>query len=339
MNPERPSWASTVGGFLVASGVLFVLVYVVGIGEVLSELATVDPALLLGLAGIAVAWMFAWSCSLHLVLTTLGTDTTVRRSFLVFSTVLFANNVAPFSVLGAEPFAALLVSRGTGSSYERSFATVTSVDVLNFLPAPAFAVFGLVYFAVTATLGTAIEVVILSLLAIFVLLVLGGSVGWRYRRQLAAGLLGRIVVVERRLAHRVPWVPLPEARTIEERIAAVLEGLERVAASRRTLAFGVAASTVGWTLLSTALWLALYAVGYAVPIESPLFVVPLVTVTDLVPFPGGVGSVDAALVLLLVATTGVPAAAATAAVIVYRSASLLFPILVGAAVLLLGSTS
>lgn len=339
MKRERPSSSAIVLGFLVAIGVLAVLVYVVGINEVLTALSAANRVAVVTVFGLAFVWMFAWSYSLYLVLGTLEYETSVLRSFLVYTNMLFANNVAPFSVLGAEPIAALFVSRATRTSYERSFAAVASVDVLNFLPAPAFALFGLLYFAITATLGKAIEIVVVSLLVIFLLLVFGGYVGWRYREQLAEQLFRSIVIVERWFAARLPKVRFPPPELIERRIRTGLESIDRVAADRRTLLRSVSASTIGWMILSMMLWVSLWAVGYRVPIEAPLFIVPLVTVTDLVPLPGGVGSVDTALVVLLVATTGVPAASVTAAVLVYRAASFLLPIVVGGVAVALVQTS
>ncbi|MFB6170477.1 MAG: flippase-like domain-containing protein [Haloarculaceae archaeon] len=316
-------------GFLVAMVVLAILVYVVGLSEVLTALSAANRFAVVAVFGLSLLWMFAWSYSLHLVLGTLDSDTSVSRSFLVYTNVLFANGVAPFSVLGAEPLAALFVSRATRTSYERGFAAVASVDVLNFLPAPAFAMFGLLYFVVTTTLGKAIEIVILSLLVIFFLLVFGGYVGWRYRERLATKLFRYVVIFEQWLASRLPRVRLPPPELLERQIRTGLESLDRVAADRRTLLLSLTASTFGWMLLSATLWVALWAVGSPVPVEAPLFIVPLVTVTDLVPLPGGVGSVDTALVVLLVATAGVPAASATAAVLVHRAASFLLPIVVG----------
>jgi hypothetical protein len=237
--------------------------------------------------------------------------------------------VVPLSVLGAEPIAALLVARGTDSSYERSFAAVASADLLNFLPAPAFAAFGLLYVVVTTTLGGALAVLLVSLLALSVLLLAGGYVGWRYREALAARLLRGVAAVERRLADRLPLVRVPPPDVVARRVEEGLATLERIAADRRTLVLGLGTSTLGWLLFSTVLWLALLAVGYGVPVEVPLFIVPLVSVTDLFPLPGGAGAVDATLVLLVVGVTGVPAPAATAGVLVHRAATFLFAIVVG----------
>lgn len=326
---EHPGWRSAVVGFLLAAVVLAVLLAVVGVEQVGRTLAGADPVAVLAVALLAVGWMVAWSHSLRLVLATLDVDTTARRAFQLYAATLLANNVAPFSVFGAEPLAALFVSRGTRSTYERSFAAVVSTDVVNFLPAPAFALCGVLSVGATATLGRTVDVVVGSLFAVLLVLVAGGVLGWRYRDRLARQAVGFTGVVDAWLVRLAPGVRVPDASVLAARVESGLDALERVAADRRALADGLAAATVGWLALSLMCWTALLAVGVRVPVAAPLFVVPLATVTDLVPLPGGVGSVDAALVLLLVATAGVPAAGATAAVIVYRAGSFLLPILVG----------
>lgn len=124
---------------------------------------------------------------------------------------------------------------------------------------------------------------------------------------------------------------VPSPSSLEARIDAFVGGLERVAADRRVLTLGLTSSALGWLLQAAVLWFSLYSVGVRVPAPVAVFVVTLVTVTDLVPLPGGVGSVDAALVVLLVAVTGASATTATAATLVFRSATLAFPVVLGGA--------
>jgi hypothetical protein len=52
------------------------------------------------------------------------------------------------------------------------------------------------------------------------------------------------------------------------------------------LKHGIAYSTGSWLLLSSALWLTLYAVGYAVPPEVVLFLVPLSAIMNVLPLSG-----------------------------------------------------
>ncbi|MFB6131458.1 MAG: YbhN family protein [Salinigranum sp.] len=325
------SFRAVLIGFGVAIGVLLVLLYVVGIDRVLAALAAADPTAVLAAVAVALLWIVAWSLSLYLVFGILDIAVPFSRAVLVYTNVLFANNVAPFSVVGAEPVAALFVSRATDTSYETSFAAVMSVDLLNFLPAPALAVLGGIYVAVTSVLGKRIEIVIASLVGLSVVFVIVGYLGWKYRYRLERTAVAVTVSVERRIESVLPGVRLPAPESIGDRVGEVVTTLDLIAANRRVLSVGLVASTAGWVLQATVLWLSLFAVGHRVPIEIPLFVAPLVTVTDLVPLPGGVGSVETALILLLVAVAGVSPTTATAAALVHRGATFLMPLLLGGA--------
>ena len=331
MDHRRPSRRKVALGLGVSIAILAGLLYVVGPIAVANALATADPRVLALLFVVAVAWMAAWSRPLHLVVRLLGVPITARRSFLVYAAVMLVNNVAPLSVVGAQPFAALLVSRYTGEPYERGFAAAASVDVLNYLPAPFLAVSGLLYFAVTASLGRTLRVVSLALAVVFVLAVLAGMAAWRNRRWIADAAPRFVARIDRRIGQYLPGFLRSDAAAAERRVDGAVDALEVVVGDRSTLLAGVGASAVGWLLFASMLWLALYAVGVSVPFVVPLFVVPLATVMDVVPTPGGVGSEDATLVLLLVLTTGMPAATATAGVVLHRIASVLLPVAVGGA--------
>ncbi|MFB6077933.1 MAG: YbhN family protein [Halarchaeum sp.] len=321
----------TLVGFVAAIAALVALVSVVGVSGTLAEITTVRPLVLLALLACTLGWLAAWSYTLHRVLSSLGTGRawSYRRSLLLYAATTAVNNVAPFSVAGAEPVSAFLVSRHTRSSYERGFAVIASVDLLNFVPAPAFAVLGSLYLFGGAATGGALPVGIVSLLAALAILSAVAILAWRYRYRVVTALLAVVDTVRRR-ARR----DRPARASTSERVDVLLDTFERVAADRRAIGLGLAASTLGWALSSATLWFALYAVGYEVPVAVALLVVPLAMVADLVPTPGGIGSVDAALVLLVVTTAAVPATAATAAVFFHRASTYLLPTLLGGLALL-----
>ncbi len=79
-----------------------------------------------------------------------------------------------------------------------------------------------------------------------------------------------------------------------------VSNLERIARTPRLLAVGVFFSAVGWLFLAPSLWLSLYSLGYAIPVEAPLFIVPLAMTASMTPLPGGSGGIDAAYIILLV---------------------------------------
>lgn len=326
-------------GLVVAAVLLGFLLGFAGLGDVVAALRSVGPSEVLPVFALALGWIVAWSLTLALVLGSLEVTVSPTRGFALYLNVLFANSVAPFSVGGGEPIAALLVSRSSRVPYETALLAVFSTSLLNYLPAPLFAVAGLSAQLVTTSVGGSRGTTVLSLVALLLAFGAAGAVAWRYRRWFTDRAVTVLLGVQQGVRYVFPGVR-PRSRTeLRSRIAAFERGAERVAADRRTLALGLVTSGVGWVLQGATLQASLAAVGLPIPATVALAVVTVVAVTDVVPLPGGIGSFDAVLVGVVVSVTDAPVAVATAGALVFRSAVLLFPVGLGglAVVILQGS--
>jgi hypothetical protein len=91
----------------------------------------------------------------------------------------------------------------------------------------------------------------------------------------------------------------------------------------------VVLATAGQAAVAATLWVALATLGHRVPVGVVLLVVPLAKLGGLAPTPGGMGSSEAVLVMLLVATTGVGAVDASVAALLYRTTAFWLPAAVG----------
>jgi uncharacterized protein (TIRG00374 family) len=138
--------------------------------------------------------------------------------------------------------------------------------------------------------------------------------------------------VLRTLGRAVPRRSPPSREAIEHRIDGFFTSIDRVAGSRRTLSIALGLSALGWLAKCLSLWVALYSLGYTVPVAVVLFVVPMGAVAGMTPLPGGLGGVDFVLGALLLSTTGLPQAVVGAAVLVDRGATYVFPTVVGGGV-------
>lgn len=322
----------TVVGFVVGVGILLVLLAVVGVGDVLTAVSTLDPSLLVALLCVAVLWMATWSGSLYLTSRTFGVNITPLDSFLVYVHMMFLDNVVPFSSISADPFAALAVATATDSEYETSLATVITVDFLNFVPAPVFGIVGLVYLFVGGSVDETMRPLTLSLVALLVGLSIAGYLGWRYRYRIGA-VGAKIVATTSRAGNFFPHVsPLSES-DVDRRLEDMITHLETMASDRRTLLAVLALAASGWGLLAATLWLSLYAVGHEIPVSLALFLVPLVTVLELLPLPGGMGGYESAFVALLVALGGISPPPATAGILVHRGTTYWLPVVLGGSVI------
>ena len=320
---------ATAAGFLAAVVVLLVLLWLVGFNEVIAALSMARPSVLVLVVLVALAWLFAWSLALRTVLGVLGIPISAGRAFLVFASATFANNTTPFGQAGGEPFSALLIARATDSEYETGLAAIASVDALNFVPSIVLALVGMGYYATAFTLGRRIELAALTILVLALLIPLGVSVAWRRREDVKAAVVHVATPAIGRLTRVLPRVSPPEPAAIDRRIDGFFGAIERVARSRRGLLAALGFSALGWALLSASLWLSLYALGHAVSPAVVLFIVPVGSIAGVTPLPGGLGGVEAALVLLIVPTTGVGLATASAAAVIHRGATYWLPVLLG----------
>ena len=225
----------------------------------------------------------------------------------------------------------MFVSRATDAEYETGLSVVVSVDTINLLPSIGFAVVGFAYFTVRATLNPRLKLAVVLFLAVTLVVAILAVVAWQSRETLAVSFVGGLSRFAAFISRRTPLdVEVPE-RELERRVTLFLSNLERIARTPRRLAVGLFFSAVGWFFLAGSLWLALYSLGYAIPVEAPLFIVPLAMTASVTPLPGGFGGIDAVYILLLVSLTNVPLPVITAALLVFRAGTYLLPVIAGGA--------
>ncbi len=324
---------TTLAGFLVALVALSVVVWFIGIDDVLGALARADVGVLVGIVGVAVCWLSSWGLALWTVLGALGTPVSAPRAILVFSAAVFSNNITPFGQAGGEPISALLISTVADSEYENGLAAIASVDALHFVPSVGFAIVGFVLIVASAAqLTRNVLVAALAVVVLVALIVTAATVGWRYRDRVKATTARLLTPLLGAATRLVPNRTPPERSTVVARIDGFFAAVSRVANDRRTIVQAMGFSALGWLSLSTSLWLSLYALGHATPFAAVLFVVPVGSIAGATPLPGGLGGLEAAFIALLVPTAGVSASVATAAVLIHRGATYWLPTLFGGGV-------
>lgn len=329
---------SALAGFLAAAVAVAALALFVGVDRLAAAFATVPASTLVLLAGIAGAWLLAWGATLYLVLRALGRAVPLRRAVLLYTSVNFANSVAPFAHLGAEPLAALFLSRGADVEYETSLAAVAGVDALNLLPSSGFVVVGVCYFALTTALDPGLGLAATLGVALVATVPVVGYLAYRRRRSIAARFGAAVVAVATPVCRLLPGVDPPTEAGVRAGVEGFFAGLARLSGDRRRVAAGLALSAVGWALLAASLWVSVAAVARPIPISVPLFVVPLSLLAVVIPLPGGAGGVEAAIALLLVSLAGLSPVDAAAGAFLHRGATWALPVLVGGAVTALAGT-
>lgn len=323
---------ATAAGFAAAFAVLAVLVAVVGVGDLASALRQAQLLVLPAVLVAAIIWVTSWGVALGVVCRALGVAVSIPQVVVVYVGALFANNVTPLGQAGGEPITAFLVSSVGDTEYETGLAAIASADTVNFVPSTVFAVVGFAYLSVAVTLGPRLRLAAGMIAAAAVVVPVVAAVLWWHRRRVEAAVARVTVPVARAVGANVPRVRVPTKAGIEARIGGFFQSLEVVARDRRTLAAAVGLSALGWFAQMLSLWLSLYALGVTAPLAAVFVAVPVGAFAGVTVLPGGLGGVEAVLVVLLVPTVGISAATALAAVLVHRTATYWLPMLLGGAV-------
>lgn len=332
---ETDRLKTTLVGFAGAIAVLALLLYLVGVGDLLQYLGQADTTTVGLVIVVTVGWLFAWGLALRTVLGVLGESVSPFQTFLVFAGATFNNNVTPFGQAGGEPVTALLISEVTDTEYGTGLAAIASVDTLNFVPSISLALVGVAYFAGTTTLGDRLETAA-AVVVVLAVVVAGGLVlAWRNHERLESGVVSLFARVAAWAGGRIPRVSDPGREAIKRRVGHFFEAIERVATNPRGLALALGFSGLGWFLQMIGLWLAFQAIGVPVSLPVVMFVVPIGAIAGMTPLPGGAGGIEAVLVFLLVAAPlpAVTQSVALAAVVIFRGAVFWVPIAIGGVVM------
>jgi len=322
---NRRAFLIGIAGAIAAFAILF---FLVGVRDVLDSLLSATPSLVVATFALALGWLAAWSLMLRTVLSSLDIELPIGKSFLVYAGAVFANNVTPFGQAGGEPIAALLISKTADARYETSLVGIATVDVINVVPSISLILVGVGYYATTAAIGQRLETAVGSAIVLIAGIVIVMGLVWRYHRTLVDRLPAIVAPRIARLGFdRFDSETLEE--DIADRLGRFFENIERVATDRWRLAAIIGLSLCGWLFQTAALTVAFDAIGYDVSAYVLLFVIPLANLAGAAPLPGGLGSIEAAFVALLVPTTGIPGSAITAAVLIFRGAIYWMPVLIG----------
>ena len=328
---QRRDAAATVAGLGAGGAVLLALVVVAGGDAVVGALGRAAPALAAAVAATILGWLCLWGVGFRAVATATGADVGLVDAVLVTAGAAFADHVTPFGQAGGEPATALLLSDVAGTPVERALAAVTSFDALNVPPSLTLAAVGVGYYAAVAALDATLRAVAAGLAVVAIAAPPLVALAWRRRESIERALV-RAATPPARLAGRLlPRVDPPDRSAVVARVGGFRGAVESVAADRRRLAIALACSAAGWLSQVVGLWLALRAVGVAVPLYVPLFVVPLGTIGSALPTPGGLGGIEPVQVGLLTAATTATAASLTAAVLLFSVGGFLLTTSVGAA--------
>ncbi|WP_436926589.1 lysylphosphatidylglycerol synthase transmembrane domain-containing protein [Halosimplex amylolyticum] len=312
-----------VGGFL----------WFVGPASVFREFSRADPVPL-GAGFLAVVGAFyCWSEALRRLLVSVGQDVRGPRYRAAFMSGEFLKQIVPMGHSGGPVFVSYAVSRETDAPYEEALAAATVVEFVNIGASVILAACGLgVLFATgRATDGPVFAALVIGL-AIAVAFLLSVAVLVHSHRALLERLVLRLAAAGRATAGRLS--ARAHAALAADSVGATFEtyyaAFDRALGDREQVWRATTFSLVGWALFLLPMYTSFLAIGEPVPYALVALVVPVLSLVNIVPLPGGLGGFEVALAGVLVALVGLDLPVATAGVFLYRLSNYWFVVLLGA---------
>lgn len=319
----------TLGGLLLGGLLLLVYVTVVGVEEMRHVLWSVPPRRILSLLIVGSVPLIVWGLGLHLVLDRLGVSVRFVTSVLLYCVSGFLNAITPFGQAGGDPATAVLFGRAIGTDFETGLVAIGSLNALNRVAAVVLGLLGVGYLGSRLTVSGTLRNAAVLVTGLSIVVALGLGVVWRYRYRLLRVVTRVLTPLVSGGARLVPGVTPPAREAIEQRGHRFIGAIDRLASDPRRLAVVFGLSLTGQLAVAASLWIALAALGFDASLAVVLLIIPLGKLAGIAPTPGGVGSSEALLAVLLVSTTGVGVPIAGAAVLLYRASAFWFPSLVG----------
>jgi len=311
-----------VGGFLVA----------VGPEAVAAELATAAlPVLAVGFLSVVVA-LGCWSEAVRRLVATTGHSVGGSRYRRAYLSGEFLKQVLPMGQSGGPVLMAYTVSQETDAPYESTLAAASVFAFLNVVASLVLAVAGLALLVVTrrGPTGPLLRTVLVAMVAVTAVVLLVSYLAV-YHRPLLERVALRVAAALRRavgrLSTRVETALAPDA--VEHVVGTYADSVGQLAGDRRQLAATVALAVTGWVFFLLPLYTSFAAIGDPVPYALVVFAIPVVTLLNVVPLPGGLGGFEVALAGVTAAVGGLDLPTATAAVFLFRLSNYWFLVLLG----------
>ncbi len=249
----------------------------------------------------------------------------------LFYMSLFANYVTPFGQAGGEPFMAYIVSKESKISYGRGLAVIMSSDVLSAMIPILFGAIGLVYFMIFGNMTAVLFKTIIALALIGILIVVGIII-LQTHKEVVERLALTFTKIIQVILKGIRWNQKKIKRYFSNeimlrRIDLFYETFHSVIDKKRwELLYYTSVATLAQVL---ALYYSVLALGAKPEFLTFLAVLPLASLSSYLPFPGGLGSMEISITVLLISLCDLPLGVASGAALLYRFITYWIPLGVG----------
>ena len=320
---------------LVGLAIMAVMLYFIGIGEVIEALKESNLWLVLLAIVIQIFTYFLYTWRWNIINKTANMDLGIKKSLPMVLVSLAVNNITPSGRGGGEPVRAYLLAKEGHFKFEDTFATVIADRALDTFPFVILAILTIIGIILTFSL----DIKLIAFLVICVTLITAAVILLIYvciNEAFGVKLTSWIIKIVRRLYKK--FNEGTEQRIIEA-VKVFQARMNALLRDRTILYHALPLSFVIWIFEILRVYVVFLAFGANV---SPIIigeVFILASFVGMIPLlPGGLGAVDG-IMILFYATAGITASISAAATVVERLISFWMTTFVGLIFLTMFGTS
>lgn len=310
--------------FGVASLIFAVLIWLADVNKLITALTEAELSYMIFSCATGFSIILAWSLNWFNFFKVSGINCSFPRTFQLFSAGQFLNSITPLGQFGGQPFMAYLISKYSDSSYEESLATVMSADVLAIMPLSTFVIIGYSYITITGTVSGELTKMALIASSLLIFGIVMSYLGWYRPGSLENSLLKVTETITNFVGHGSSFV-----EKLEDRLENVEETFKTVGEHPKAVIKSLTITHTAFLLKMTAFYGVMLSVGLEMNAFQVMLLIPLASVANFSPTPGGAGTFEAAMAGLIVLFVDVNLATALTAAILYRVATYWVNIIVG----------
>ncbi len=305
--------------------IMAIMLYFIGIDEVLSALALSNLWLVLLAIIVQVFTYYLYTLRWYLINKTANIDLGVKKLLPMVMVGLAVNNMTPSGRGGGEPVRAYLLSKNREYHFQDTFATVVAdrtLDTFPFILLAIFTIFGIIFnFSLDIVWIAILILCVIAILAIVVIIVymsINEAFGER--------LIGWIIKLVRKFYKN-------NSESLENQIVDIVHGFQNtmndLIRDKTVLYYALPLSFVIWGFEILRVYLVFLAFGANI---SPIVIGEVFIIASLVGMvpllPGGLGAVDG-IMIVFYSSAGITASISAAATVIERLISFWMATIIG----------
>lgn len=307
MNFKRIGWIA------VSTGIIAAMVYFADLSSVLSHLGSADKSILVAAIGVGLLTIPVWTNSWYNLINRVGGEVNFYQALRLFTAGNFLNAVTPLGQFGGEPLMAYVIKKNTDLEYEDAISAVISADIINAIPILTFVAGGSVFMLFSGSINSLI--VEISYIALIVT-VIGGSLA--YLLWFRSGFIESRIVSALRKVTGVVGRGESYVDGVEERMEGLQEAFRTVGEEPVDLLKISIIAHLFFVFQVFSLYLVMRSVGVETTFAPLYFVLPVASLANFSPTPGGSGTYEAVMATVLTTFLGVGGSVAVTIAILYR---------------------